>query len=169
MRTYVTHVHTRPSGGWRTGCFRSVGRCHRTSVGEFHWTSVGKRRWKPTMISEVSISGVLRSVFIISNREISNWASQIDPKSKYVAYLSVLSQISNCQGLGRKNKHEILKTDRRGRGEWKRGSEKEWNRGTEVPESICSNLSFGPLAQSCSEISRGGIPTTVGSLPEAWI
>ena len=26
--------------------------------------------------------------------------------------LSVLSQISNCQGLGRKNKHEILKTDR---------------------------------------------------------
>ena len=33
-----------------------------------------------------------------------------NPKSKYVAYLSVLSQISNCQGLGRKNKHEILKT-----------------------------------------------------------
>ena len=36
-----------------------------------------------------------------------------NPKSKYVAYLSVLSQISNCQSLGRKNKHEILKTDRR--------------------------------------------------------
>ena len=35
-----------------------------------------------------------------------------NPKSTYVAYLSVLSQISNCQGLGRKNKHEILKTDR---------------------------------------------------------
>ena len=35
-----------------------------------------------------------------------------NPKSKYVAYVSVLSQISNCQGLGRKNKHEILKTDR---------------------------------------------------------
>ena len=35
-----------------------------------------------------------------------------NPKSKYVAYLSVLSQISNCQSLGRKNKHEILKTDR---------------------------------------------------------
>ena len=33
-----------------------------------------------------------------------------NPKSKYVAYLSVLSQISNCQGLGRKNKLEILKT-----------------------------------------------------------
>ena len=42
---------------------------------------------------------IIRSVFIISNR-------------KYVAYLSVLSQISNCQGLGRKNKHEMLKTDR---------------------------------------------------------
>ena len=34
-----------------------------------------------------------------------------NPKSKYVAYLSVLSHISNCQGLGRKNRHEILKTD----------------------------------------------------------
>ena len=32
-----------------------------------------------------------------------------NPKSKYVVYLSVLSQISNCQGLGRKNKHEIWK------------------------------------------------------------
>ena len=35
-----------------------------------------------------------------------------NPKSEYVAFLSVLSQISNCQSLGRKNKHEILKTDR---------------------------------------------------------
>ena len=35
-----------------------------------------------------------------------------NPKSKYVVYLSILSQISNCQGLGRKNKHDILKTDR---------------------------------------------------------
>ena len=33
-------------------------------------------------------------------------------KSKYVAYVSILSQISNCQSLGRKSKHEILKTDR---------------------------------------------------------
>ena len=36
-----------------------------------------------------------------------------NPKNKYVVYSSVLSPISNCQGLGRKNKHEILKTDRR--------------------------------------------------------
>ena len=35
-----------------------------------------------------------------------------NPKSKYVAYVSILSRISNCQSLGRKNKHEILKTDR---------------------------------------------------------
>ena len=34
-----------------------------------------------------------------------------NPKNKYVVYLSVLSLISNCQGLGRKNKHDILKTD----------------------------------------------------------
>ena len=38
-----------------------------------------------------------------------------NPKSKYVVYMSVLSQISNCQSLGRKNKHEILKTDRSAR------------------------------------------------------
>ena len=44
---------------------------------------------------------IIRSVFIILNR-----------KGKYVAYESVLSQISNCQGLGRKNKHDFLKTDR---------------------------------------------------------
>ena len=35
-----------------------------------------------------------------------------NPKSKHVAYVSVLSQISNCHSLGRKNKLEILKTDR---------------------------------------------------------
>ena len=32
-----------------------------------------------------------------------------NPKSKYVAYLSVLSQSLNRQGLSRKNKHEIVK------------------------------------------------------------
>ena len=35
-----------------------------------------------------------------------------NPKEEYVAYVSILSRISNYQGLGRKNKHEILKTDR---------------------------------------------------------
>ena len=35
-----------------------------------------------------------------------------NPKSESVACLSVLSQISNCQGLGRRNKFEIMKTDR---------------------------------------------------------
>ena len=35
-----------------------------------------------------------------------------NPNRKYVAYVSVLSQISNSQGLGRKNNFEILKTDR---------------------------------------------------------
>ena len=35
-----------------------------------------------------------------------------NPKSKYVAYVSILSQISNCQGLGRKKENEIMKTYR---------------------------------------------------------
>ena len=30
-----------------------------------------------------------------------------NPKIIYVAYLSALSRISNCQSLGRKNKHEF--------------------------------------------------------------
>ena len=47
-----------------------------------------------------------------------------NPKNKYVAYVSVLSQISNCQGLGRKDKFEILKTDHIWI-EWPRLSEKE--------------------------------------------
>ena len=53
-----------------------------------------------------------------------NFKSQIfkssvsNPKSKYVAYVSVLSRISNCQGIGRKNKHKILKTDRIAASHW---------------------------------------------------
>ena len=35
-----------------------------------------------------------------------------NPENKCVAYVSVLSRISNCQSLGRKNKFEILKTYR---------------------------------------------------------
>ena len=35
-----------------------------------------------------------------------------NPESRYVACLSVLSRISNCQGLGRKNEHDILKAYR---------------------------------------------------------
>ena len=47
------------------------------------------------------------------NIKSQNFKSSVsNPKNKYVAYVSVLSQISNCQGLGRKNKFEILKTDR---------------------------------------------------------
>ena len=53
----------------------------------------------------------IRQVFIISNRNIFK-LSVSNPKIKYVAYLSVLSQLSNSQGLGRKNNFEVLKTDR---------------------------------------------------------
>ena len=39
-------------------------------------------------------------------------SSASNPKSRYVAFASVLSQMSNRQSLGRKHKHEMLKTDR---------------------------------------------------------
>ena len=41
-------------------------------------------------------------------------SSVSNPKNKHVAYVSVLSQISNCQGLGRKNNFKCLKTYRSG-------------------------------------------------------
>ena len=50
------------------------------------------------------------------NFKSQNFKSSVsNPESKHVAYLYVLSQISNCQGLGRKNKFENLKTYRRER------------------------------------------------------
>ena len=51
----------------------------------------------------------------VSFHNFKSWNFKLsvsNPKSKYVAYLSVLSQISNCQSLVHKNKHEIMKTDR---------------------------------------------------------
>ena len=56
--------------------------------------------------------------YAVSSASFHNFKSQnfklsvSNPKSKYVACLSVLSRISNCQGLGRKNRFEIMKTDR---------------------------------------------------------
>ena len=90
----------------------------------------------------------MASMFNIHHFSFHNFKSQdfklsvSNPKSKYVAYLSVLSQISNCQGLGRKNKHEILKTDR-----------------TKI-------LEFGGLATRARSQLRGGILMSTGNFPE---
>ena len=56
---------------------------------------------------------VVRRTVTFHNFKSQNFKLSVsNPKSKHVAYVSVLFQISNRQGLGRKNKHEILKTDR---------------------------------------------------------
>ena len=55
---------------------------------------------------------IIRTVSFHNIKSQNLKLSVSNPKSKYVAYVSVLSQISNCQSLGRNNKHEILKTDR---------------------------------------------------------
>ena len=76
-----------------------------------------------TIMLTISMSKLVGNLSEVSNVSMStvsfhNFKSQklklsvSNPKSKYVAYLSVLSQIYNCQSLGRKNKLEILKTDR---------------------------------------------------------
>ena len=69
-------------------------------------------------LSSLSLSPHVYVIICICTVSFHNFKSQnfklsvSNPKSKHVAYLSVLSQISNCQGLGRKNKHELLKTYR---------------------------------------------------------
>ena len=66
----------------------------------------------------LSVGSLLFTLFLtvgFHNFKSQNFKLSVsNPKNKYVTYVSVLSQISNCQGLGRKNKHDNLKTDRRG-------------------------------------------------------
>ena len=62
--------------------------------------------------SEISRS-ISSSTVSFHNFKLQDFKLSVsNPKKEYVAYLSVLSQISNCRSLGRKNKHEILKADR---------------------------------------------------------
>ena len=73
---------------------------------------------RPSSLGEVSQILSCFSQSCSATVSFHNFKSQIfklsvsNPKSKYVAYLSLLSRISNCQGLGLKNKHDILTTDR---------------------------------------------------------
>ena len=73
-----------------------------------------------SIIVSITINRVIRisNITIISTVSFHNFKSQdfklsvSNPKNIYVSYLYVLSRISKCQSLGRKNKHKILKTDR---------------------------------------------------------
>ena len=71
------------------------------------------------MINNIIISqNIVILIMSLNTVSLHNFKSQnfkmsvSNPKNKYVAYVSVLSQISNCQGLGRKNKHEMSTTHR---------------------------------------------------------
>ena len=67
----------------------------------------------PTNIARLKLSGNFPMGLGIPPLGSQNFKLSVSNlKSKYVAYVSVLSQISNCQGLGRKTKHDNLKTDR---------------------------------------------------------
>ena len=82
-----------------------AGRSAETMRQALHWST---RRVK----NQATFTSLRHSVSFHNFKSQNFKLSVSNPKSKYVAYLSVLSQFSNCQGLGRKNKHEILKTDR---------------------------------------------------------
>ena len=74
------------------------------------WRSASSRAWGGGVRAW---GGTKRGTVSFHNFKSQNFKLSVsNPKNKYVAYLSVLSQISNCQSLGRKNKHDILKTDR---------------------------------------------------------
>ena len=78
---------------------------------EFYRESPGK--FDSKALSRETLSRWTGRTVIFHNFKSRSFKLSVsNPESKYVAYMSVLSQISNCQGLGRKNKHEILKTDR---------------------------------------------------------
>ena len=92
-----------------------------------------------------------------------------NPENKYVAYVSVLSRISNRQSLGRKNKHENLKTDRclfvclsvRLRSQWSRSY---------VEIVILANMQLGSRlsAQDLRPTPPPGLappPTAIGPAP----
>ena len=54
------------------------------------------------------VIGVQRSTVSFHNFKSQNFKLRVsNPKGKYVAYLSVLSQISSCQSLGRKTSMKI--------------------------------------------------------------
>ena len=64
--------------------------------------------WESIEVRE-STRVVLRDTVSFHNFKSQNFKLSIsNPKSKYVAYAPVLSQISNCQSLGCKNKHDIF-------------------------------------------------------------
>ena len=63
-----------------------------------------------TFAALLSYQGVVALTVSFHNFKSHNFKLSVsNPKSKYVAYVYVLSRISNCQGLGHKNKHEIWK------------------------------------------------------------
>ena len=67
----------------------------------------------PYYIPHKGFQGPVCSTVSFHNFKSQNFKLRVsNPKSKHVAYLSVLSRISNCQGLGRKKRLEISKTDR---------------------------------------------------------
>ena len=74
-------------------------------------TIVSQINYSITIVNYITLLHIYHTVSFHNFKSQNFKLSVSNPKSKHVAYVSVLSQISNCQGLGRKNKLEILKTD----------------------------------------------------------
>ena len=73
---------------------------------------VGSSRNRNVDVNTDTKGGIISHTVSFHNFKSQNFKLSVsNPKSRYVAYVSVLSRISNCQGLGRKKIFEILKTE----------------------------------------------------------
>ena len=112
VQSYSVRHRSAPEENWGTTLWTPLGVCPCGHNWGHPW---GHPCGHPFVFVPVDTPGgrPFTSAVSFHNFKSQNFKLSVsNPKSKYVAYLSVLSQISNCQGLGRKNKHEHLKTDR---------------------------------------------------------
>ena len=116
--------------------------------GLHHWESTTERSRciflvaQPVRLHQRTHAARARTVSFHNFKSQNFKLSVSNPKNKYVAYLSVLSRISNCQGLGRKNKHEILKTDRSSNNSYSISSNDSYSISSNNSYSISSNNSY---------------------------
>ena len=100
-----THTHTHTVSAPKRKARVNLNQCFLTAPVTHGAALIGRERREAANRVRVEHAGQGNAVSFHNFKSQNFKLSVSNPKSKYVAYLSVLSQISNCQGLGRKNKH----------------------------------------------------------------
>ena len=105
-----------PLGGWRSSVFQTKHPNDQTNILGPQQRNCLAASWPESPAAPQPQLTTGHTVSFPNFKSQKFKLSVSNPRSKYVAYVSILSQISNCQSLGRKNKHDILKTDRKSAG-----------------------------------------------------